>query len=177
MSSQVITFETFDLSGAEPEAWKRRVETLKSAEGIRRVFFGPVVEDSSKGVVAAQWASAPSAQDEGVLILDVQGSPDAVLEAPTTELFTAHGTTGAFFDNTVQFAAHMAADLPKRGFFGSAAGKNAGGDVVRLLLGWESPEAHNEAKSAPGSPIMAHIGLLRSGRESVNMVHVQFKEQ
>ncbi len=149
MSSYSTTFEVLDLNGANPDAWKVRVDALKGEQGLRRVFFGPITEDKNKGIVVARWVSAPPAQGDGTFTLEFGGSPDAALEAPTTEIFTGYGVEASFFDTTTQFLAKIDADPPKKGYFGGAVGKDVSGDSVKLLIGWDSKEAHSEAK-VPG---------------------------
>ena len=150
MASPVtVTFETVALDSA----WQAKVDRLKSSPGVGRVFFGPVVEDPSKGVVSAVWSSAPPAEattGDDVLTFEFPGPVEAAFEAPTTEIFTAFGAESSFYGNLKLFAAKIDEEPPKTGYFANAVGKNQGGDVLRLLIGWSSVQAHLDAKATPG---------------------------
>lgn len=89
-------------------------------------------------------------------------SPDdgvaAALSAPTTEVFTGFGVEAGFDSSVREFAARVVAEGPA-GFRGCAAGpsvedigKGDGekGPAVMLAIGWDSKEAHMEAKGNPG---------------------------
>jgi len=79
------------------------------------------------------------------------------LDAPCTEVFTAYGAEPAFPAATAAFAAKVAAEPPAA--FRGAAVCDSGDDVdaadrrgrvVKLLVGWDSREAHLAAKGKPG---------------------------
>ena len=78
----------------------------------------------------------------------------AALDAPCTEVFTAYGAEPAFPGAVAAFAAGVAA-APPPAYRGAAVCDSAGeieglGRVVKLVVGWESREAHLEAKGKPG---------------------------
>ncbi|KAF9879833.1 hypothetical protein CkaCkLH20_02644 [Colletotrichum karsti] len=105
---------------------------------------------------------------------------DVVLRAPCTEVFVAYGVEPDFISKTAEFAAGMSrAHAPVEGFHGHAygevttplafGGQGERGPAVTLLLGWDSKEAHLEAKGKAG-PVSDNIHLLRSGRKDISMV-------
>jgi len=72
------------------------------------------------------------------------------LAAPCTEVFTAYGAESGFLDNAKRFAEALGAEKPN-GYFGSAVGEGVDGEgTVMMLLGWESVQAHGEAKGVDG---------------------------
>ncbi|TDZ25856.1 hypothetical protein Cob_v000965 [Colletotrichum orbiculare MAFF 240422] len=113
--------------------------------------------------------------------------PAAVLAAPCTEVFIAYGAEPGFVGQTEDFARGLGgAPGPVPGFHGHAYGEvstplgfGADGDqqgpAVTLLLGWDSKEAHMEAKGKPG-PISDNIHLLRTGRKDIAMYHVNLEQ-
>ena len=82
--------------------------------------------------------------------------------APCTEVFTGFGAEQGFVGNVLRFASEVGRERPK-GYFGgvvlrSVKGQKGqekgegeeGDDVVRLLLGWQSVQAHGDAKGVEG---------------------------
>lgn len=83
----------------------------------------------------------------------------AVLEAPTTEIFTGYGAEPGFADNVKDFTDKVDADNPE-GYLGavhadvleeiSQEPDGPKGKAVKLVIGWTSRDAHFEAKGKPG---------------------------
>jgi len=82
----------------------------------------------------------------------------AALSAPTTEVFTGFGVEPGFDSSVREFAARVTAEGPV-GYHGCAAGPSVEdigkpdgekGPAVMLVIGWDSKEAHTEAKGKPG---------------------------
>ncbi|KAF6798838.1 hypothetical protein CSOJ01_12601 [Colletotrichum sojae] len=109
--------------------------------------------------------------------------PAAALGAPCTEVFVAYGVDADFAGKTAEFAAGLSTG-PVAGYHGNAYGEittplavgddGEKGPAVTLLLGWDSKEAHLDAKGKPG-PISDNIHLLRSGRKDISMYHVNLE--
>ncbi|KAK1976103.1 hypothetical protein LZ30DRAFT_735578 [Colletotrichum cereale] len=106
----------------------------------------------------------------------------AVLDAPCTEVFVAYGVDDSFVGRTAEFAKGLAqGEAPVEGFHGHAYGAistplavegsedGEKGPAVTLLLGWDSKQAHLDAKAKAG-PLSDNIHLLRSGRKGIAMV-------
>lgn len=83
-----------------------------------------------------------------------------MLEAPATEIVTGYGIRGDFIKNAKAFGVKMdAAGL--KGYHGGAIGEveeelsqaegGEKGKSAMLVIGWDSKEAHEEAKAAPGN--------------------------
>ncbi|GJC80039.1 hypothetical protein ColLi_02877 [Colletotrichum liriopes] len=113
--------------------------------------------------------------------------PPAVLGAPCTEVFVAYGVDDSFVGRTAEFAKGLTEGRGSvEGFHGHAygeistplavegSGDGEKGPAVTLLLGWDSKQAHLDAKAKTG-PISDNIHLLRSGRKGVSMYHVSLK--
>ncbi|KAK2004604.1 hypothetical protein LX36DRAFT_353560 [Colletotrichum falcatum] len=113
--------------------------------------------------------------------------PAAVLEAPCTEVFVAFGVDDSFVGQTAEFVQGLTqGGASLEGFRGHAYGAistplavegsedEEKGPAVTLLLGWDSKQAHLDAKAKAG-PISDNIHLLRSGRKSVSSYHVNLK--
>ncbi|TQN72528.1 hypothetical protein CSHISOI_02949 [Colletotrichum shisoi] len=113
--------------------------------------------------------------------------PAAVLGAPCTEVFVAYGVDDSFAGRTADFVKGLADGRASvEGFHGHAygeistplalegSGDGERGPAVTLLLGWDSKQAHLEAKARPG-PISNNIDLLRTGRKGISMYHVNLK--
>ncbi|KAL6873217.1 hypothetical protein J3F83DRAFT_732500 [Trichoderma novae-zelandiae] len=107
------------------------------------------------------------------------------LEAPCTEIFTSFGADDDYLENRLDpfVKAITSANLP--GLVGGftaefAPVRHVGVDepepkTVVLLLGWNS-KADHEAQRGEGKVIDNNIHLIRSGRKSVSMAHVNFKK-
>ena len=110
----------------------------------------------------------------------VLSPPDAVgaaLAAPTVEVFTGYGAEAGFEDNVRDFSAKVDAEKPT-GYHAAAVGPvadpvakgEAQGDAdkglaVKLVIGWDSKEAHLEAKGKSGGefvPLYCHSRLFLS---------------
>jgi heme-degrading monooxygenase HmoA len=170
-SPQNVIFETLEhpdpSASSLPEAWTDRIAELKKQAGCLRVFFGRMIEDSSKGLICALWdspssASAVISQDKpesvgfGLTPTAADSDPYSWIEGPCTEIATANGLESGFLDNMQLFLAKIDADKAK-GYLGSACGKTLDGDMARLVIGWESREAHLEAKSIPGGEYLIQL--------------------
>ncbi|KAH0434608.1 hypothetical protein CcaCcLH18_05219 [Colletotrichum camelliae] len=115
---------------------------------------------------------------------DDQQGQEKALRAPCTEVFVAYGVEPDFIGKTAAFAGGLSA-AEIAGFHGHAYGEvstplafgaeGEKGPAVTLLLGWDSKEAHLEAKGKAG-PISDNIHLLRSGRKEIAMFHVNLKQ-
>ncbi|KAK1452175.1 hypothetical protein CMEL01_06749 [Colletotrichum melonis] len=142
---------------------------------------------SLKAVVAA---SSPVFYKVPLLSAN-QDPPSVVLRAPCTEVFVAYGVEPDFAGQTAEFAkALVEGRASVAGYHGHAYGEistplavnaaSGGGDgekgpAVTLLLGWDSKQAHLDAKAQAG-PISDNIHLLRSGRKDISMYHVNLKQ-
>ena len=78
----------------------------------------------------------------------------AALNAPCTEVFTAHGAEPAYPAAVGAFADKVAAQPPE-GYRGGAVLDSVDevqglGRVVKLVIGWDSREVHLAAKGKPG---------------------------
>ncbi|KAL0938910.1 uncharacterized protein CTRU02_205520 [Colletotrichum truncatum] len=117
-------------------------------------------------------------------VSDGASDPSAVLRAPCTEVFVAYGVEPDFVGKTAEFAGGLSKGTVE-GFHGHAYGEvstplaygadGERGPAVTLLLGWDSKEAHLEAKGKSG-PVSDNIHLLRSGRKDISMYHVNLKQ-
>lgn len=86
-----------------------------------------------------------------VIALSPSPSQGPVFDAPCTEIFTAFGAEEGFAGNVGRFV--RAVDgAPPVGYRGAVFGESVGDGerIVRLAIGWESREAHLEAKGRPG---------------------------
>ncbi|KAJ3948103.1 uncharacterized protein N0V96_002346 [Colletotrichum fioriniae] len=145
---------------------------------------------SLKAVVSAAASSSPVFYKVPLLSAN-QDSPSVVLRAPCTEVFVAYGVEPDFAGKTAEFAKGLAEGRASvAGYHGHAYGEistplavdaaSGGGDgekgpAVTLLLGWDSKQAHLDAKAKAG-PISDNIHLLRSGRKDISMYHVNLKQ-
>jgi heme-degrading monooxygenase HmoA len=107
-----------------------------------------------------------------------------ILDAPCTEIFTAVGAGEKYWADASAFAASLARAGPGEvaSFKGVATARHRGkeggdGDTVALLLGWESMQAHYDAKAGPG-PLIDGINahLNNGGHGARTMTHVNFKK-
>ncbi|OHF01374.1 hypothetical protein CORC01_03407 [Colletotrichum orchidophilum] len=139
---------------------------------------------SLKAVVSASpvFYKVPFTADPG-------SDPASVLRAPCTEVFVAYGVEPSFAGKTAEFARGLTEGRAEvAGFHGHAYGNistplavdapdgdGEKGPAVTLVLGWDSKQAHLDAKAKAG-PISDNIHLLRSGRKDISMYHVNFKK-
>ncbi|KAH6619827.1 hypothetical protein B0J18DRAFT_435101 [Chaetomium sp. MPI-SDFR-AT-0129] len=196
---QVYVFQTL---GQTQEPTATGLDELKNLNGFRRALFGPKLEDPNVGVLLTEWLSPEAAlayqssqpstslninreSKETVAITAAPGQDwESALRAPCTEVFTAYGPENGYVEGTGRFVSAVDTS-PAEGYKGAAFGsgvvqRRKEGDVdeeqvVRLVLGWTSREAHLEAKGKPGA-IQENIHELRSGRRAVDLFHVQFRE-
>ncbi|KAJ9157409.1 hypothetical protein NKR23_g66 [Pleurostoma richardsiae] len=195
---------TIEEAGSQAsETWSKMTTLLKQAPGCLKVFYGRKIEDSSVGVLCVTWRSYADVQAwstsparESFLVgLDaladlasahhLNADATVALSAPATEVFTGYGAQPGFAGNVAQFAEKLDAEKPT-GYYGLAHGevleeisKEEGGEkgkAAKLVIGWESREAHFEAKGKPGA-IANNIGLLRVLQKSADLYHVNFKQQ
>lgn len=96
---------------------------------------------------------------EKLAVASPPASLAAALDAPCTEVFTGSGTEPAFADAVGAFKAAVDAEAPP-GYHGAAvcdSGASGDGDgsgrVVKLVIGWDSREAHLEAKAQKGGEL------------------------
>lgn len=93
-----------------------------------------------------------------------------MLSAPTTEVFTGYGAEPGFEATVRKFASLLDADAPA-GYHGGVVGPTAEdvsngdrsvtGPAVKLVVGWDSKEAHVEAKEkTAGESIFSLRGVL-----------------
>ncbi|CAM1506723.1 Fc.00g063640.m01.CDS01 [Cosmosporella sp. VM-42] len=110
-----------------------------------------------------------------------EGNVDDVLGAPCTEICTAWGTDDGFLEER---GAPFSVAVDKAGLDGFHAIGWGGfeqspldgadvitGPAVRLILGWDSKQAHMQHKGV-GSAIDQNIDYITSGRKQFDMIHV-----
>ena len=88
----------------------------------------------------------------------------AALASPCTEIFTGYGADPAFPAAVVAFADKVA-EQPPPGYHDAAVCDSVDdvkdqGRVVKLVVGWESREAHLEAKGKPGRECLCLFHFL-----------------
>jgi hypothetical protein len=214
MATQLLDIRTFPTASPPP------LEPLKSAPGLQSIYQGAQLECPSTTTLVLHWSSA-EAYRSGTSTTDlshyasaaqvpvVKGVPTAALNAPCTEVMTAYGVEeGTFLKQCGLFMDRVDAGVGRdEGYHGYALGGETLGDVkkvdggpsgkgVVLILGWDSKEAHLQAKGKPGrklfiffSPadaepfcnrpansaaaISDNINLVRSAREDVSLVSVR----
>ena len=100
-----------------------------------------------------------SAVADSVASHTLNADATAVLEAPTTEIFTGYGAETGFAENVKDFSEKVDAEKPE-GYLGAVHGEvleeisqapdGPKGKAVKLVIGWTSKDAHIEAKGKPG---------------------------
>jgi hypothetical protein len=171
MTSQILDFRTFPSSTTPP------FEIFKSAPDLLAMYLGPQIESPENQTLVLHWASqeayaAAATEDRSAYTSSVQvpvkhGNPSAALQAPCTEVMTAYGVEDAFLGQVVEFMAKVDGGVGKEdGYHGYAIGGETLGDIqkgpegekgkgVVLILGWDSKEAHVQAKGKPGRKCFA----------------------
>ncbi|KAL2132626.1 hypothetical protein VTI74DRAFT_3565 [Chaetomium olivicolor] len=191
-ASPVIVFQALSQT-QQPSA--TAVEEIKKQDGFQRAFFGLKMEDPETAILATEWSSreealgyhrsssSPDAKETLAFVpAAAREAWDAAFQAPCTEVFTGFGAEEGFVANVGQFVRGVEGNRPE-GFWGAAWGGSVAldekgeydGDVVRMVIGWTSKEAHLEAKGKPGA-IQDNIELLRAKRKGVDLFHVEFGE-
>ncbi|CCF43954.1 hypothetical protein CH063_13509 [Colletotrichum higginsianum] len=197
----ILTLKNHATSPSQPPAaWSDVTDTLKSVPGVDAVYTGTQIEDPSKTVLVVQWASPEAfsafAASESYMpwfaslkAVSAHASPDTPGTAPPLfyKVFVAYGVDDSFAGRTADFAKGLADGRASvEGFHGHAygeistplawegSGDGEKGPAVTLLLGWDSKQAHLDAKARPG-PISNNIDLLRTGRKGISMYHVNLK--
>jgi len=171
MSEEILDFRTFS-STSRPA-----FEALKSAPGLLAMYLGAQIESPDTQVLVLHWASADAytaaadnedEDDAAKYTFSAQvpvkrGSPAAALAAPCTEVMTGYGVEKeTFMGQCTEFMAKVDAGVGMTdGYHGYALGGETLSDIqkgregesgkgVVLLLGWDSKEAHVQAKAKPG---------------------------
>ncbi|EGS17971.1 uncharacterized protein CTHT_0059840 [Thermochaetoides thermophila DSM 1495] len=187
----VVVFQTLAYTGPD-QLSASLVDQIKQQDGFKRAFFGPKIEDRTKGVLATEWSSTAAAlayRSSNLVASDEQlaielASPGLsepygqTLDAPCTELFTAYGIEDVFVENTGKFLGLI---KETEGFlgaqFGEAVGRGEGEErAARVVIGWRQKEDHDRSKADAESAIMKNIGLIRQGRKAGDLFHVEFKQ-
>lgn len=185
-----VEFHTLTLKQDDtslPSALTEHLTKLKTDNSIRSIHRGKQIEHPTRWSViivtttpgrdaASSWAATlgNTLLDSRSIVITapgVRGNLAAALDAPCTEVFTCHGVDDGFLDaNMKPFAEGVDKGRPD-GFHGLAYGEFdqpadgdlAAGPAVRILLGWDSKEAHlaqrGEGKGRP------NIDLAVSWRE------------
>lgn len=91
------------------------------------------------------------------VLTPADGAAAALGGSATTEVFTGYGAEAGFEDRVREFAARVGGEAPA-GYRGCAVGpvevegegEGRGGPAVGLVVGWDSREAHLEAKGRAG---------------------------
>jgi quinol monooxygenase YgiN len=174
----VISFHTFTPT---TETWSAALDPLTQNPNVKAVYWGQALEDPEKYVVATHWSSSEALEafassdalaglagvaTGGSVItahVSLEGSPEKALDVPCTEVLTAYGVEPAFIGQCRDFIVKL--DAGKlAGYHGYGLGEvhqdiakdSAGekGPAVILIIGWDSKEAHLEAKAKPGRKFM-----------------------
>lgn len=163
-SSSTIEFHTLTLkhpaTNQIPSALNDHLTNLKSNPAIHSIHLGQQIEHPARMSLIITGSSPDPAWINALDTLvdsrssitepNPRGNPPAALDAPCTEVFTCHGVDDGFLDSNMRpFAEGVEHGRPE-GFHGSTYGAfelPGGGDqpkgtAVRILLGWDSKEAH-----------------------------------
>lgn len=180
-----------------PASLQTTCSALLSAPGLTSLHYGPLAELPPSWLLVARWESVPAhndffasdasdaftralrevGEDISVETAEVEGDVAAVLSAPCLEFFTAYDVEDAFLKERLPAFAKGLLGESMEGFHGLCYGElevDARGDAAVMLLGWDSKEAHL-AQRGDGKPIDRHIHLVREGRDSVRICHVDLK--
>ncbi|KAK2682945.1 hypothetical protein RAB80_000891 [Fusarium oxysporum f. sp. vasinfectum] len=164
-----------------PASFSSVTDHLKSIPGVESVYLGRPLEKPDYWVLGIRWASRPAydafvsgsaatdwhASLRALLtehpivspIAEYTGRAELALHAPITEFCTCWGADETFTeDNMKPFAV---AFIPGR--------------ASRLLMGWDSKEAHLQHKNN-GSVIDDNVYYLLARNKSLEIYHVPFKK-
>ncbi|KAL7935234.1 hypothetical protein V8C35DRAFT_298882 [Trichoderma chlorosporum] len=189
-----------------PQSLLDDLKTLASTPGVVAFYFGPQTEDASKFTWVARWSSqaalddfhaspgfaawaasyvAPLATYTISVCSAHSGDVAASLDAPCTEIFSNFGADDDFLDARLSPFLKSMTDANLEGMVGGAAGEfvpvNYTGvekpepKTVVLLVGWTSKEAHL-AQRGEGKVIDNNIHVIRTGRKSVELFHVNLQK-
>ncbi|KAJ2898817.1 hypothetical protein MKZ38_003637 [Zalerion maritima] len=188
---RLIKAETTEDGSLTAES-KARVEALAqlfaALEGVKSLYYGQQIEDPSIVVFCAQSASdvpqlqlsceEPGPWPTNNWLVPMNHNLEKVLAAPVMEMCTAFDCNKKYIGAVKTFVANID-NGGLAGYHAAAYGETTNpltneegatpSKSANLILGWESMEAHKEAKAKPGNPIMANINLLREGRRSLAM--------
>jgi hypothetical protein len=110
-------------------------------------------------------------------------APNAIVNAPVTEMLELYGCENSVLGNVKQFVAGLhGTDGFRHAVWGESVeddvvpGINEGnkGKAVVLWVGWESKQKHEEWKKSEHAEKYLH--LIREGRKEVEMHHSKFHE-
>jgi hypothetical protein len=171
MLEEILDFRTF------PSSSRPSFESLKSAPGLLAMYLGAQIEAPDTQTLVLHWASptayatAADTEDKADVakytfsaqVPVKKGSVAAALDAPCTEVMTAYGVEeGTFFGQCAEFMDKVDSGVGKDdGYHGYVLGGETLGDIRKgeegemgkglfLVLGWDSKEAHVQAKAGPG---------------------------
>ncbi|PKS10577.1 hypothetical protein jhhlp_002331 [Lomentospora prolificans] len=205
LADAIVSIHTFTPTR---ETWSASLVPLKQNPSVKTVYWGKVIEDPEKIIVAINWSSrealeAFSSSDAlaglaGVATggsvtaahLSLEGTSEKALGAPCTEVVTAYGVEPAFISQCHDFISKV--DTGKlEGYHGyglgevqqdiARDGKGDKGPAVILIIGWDSKEAHLEAKAKPGRELAAsypaNFSLQRNKKKAnVNVILIAIGE-
>ncbi|CAI4216758.1 unnamed protein product [Parascedosporium putredinis] len=194
-ANAILSIHTFTPT---TETWSSVLDPIRQNPGVKSIYWGKALEDPEKNVVVTQWSSREAldafassdalAALAGVAAggavtaahLSLEGTLETALDVPCTEFVTAYGVEPTFIGRCREFITKVDASHLE-GYHGYAFGevdqhiaKDAKGQkapAVILIVGWDSKEAHIEAKAKPG-PIGENIHLIRTAREDLGVVSI-----
>ncbi|EHK17561.1 uncharacterized protein TRIVIDRAFT_43250 [Trichoderma virens Gv29-8] len=203
---ELSTITLKDGFSSPPQSLLDDLKTLASTPGVIALYFGPHLETPYKYTWVARWSSqtaidnfhtspgfadwaasyvAPLATYAVSACTAYTGDAAVPLEAPCTEFFSSFGADDDYLDARLNPFVKALDDAKLPGMVGGITGEfvplNYVGveqpepKVVLLLLGWNSMADH-QAQRGEGKVIDNNIHLVRSGRKSVGMFHVNLQK-
>jgi quinol monooxygenase YgiN len=161
--------------------WIVRWDSQAAYDGfVSSEGFGPLIQSFLALLIdpASPEAQALPPRQPPTNIRFTGGTVDTALDAPVTEVFSCYAVDDGFLDaNLKTFAQALdSAGIPSYhgyafGSFHYEAPDQPKGEATRLLIGWDSKEAHL-AQKGEGKPLEDIIHHVRSGRQAADMFHV-----
>ncbi|PTD12452.1 hypothetical protein FCULG_00003742 [Fusarium culmorum] len=149
----------------------------------------PAYDAFVSGPAATDWHASLRALVTGHPIVsptaEYTGHVESALDAPITEVCTCWDIDHTFTEDNMKPFAAACSEGKLAGLHGLAYGEFVQGEhedssvipgrASRLLMGWDSKEAHLQQKNS-GSAIDDNIYYLRAGNKGLEMYHVPLKK-
>ncbi|KAH6608745.1 hypothetical protein Trco_002091 [Trichoderma cornu-damae] len=203
---QVSTVSFKDAATSPPQSFLDGLRALASTPGLIAIYFGQHLEDATKFTWAARWTAQSAVDDfhaspgfaswaalsaaavaSHAIAASATYTGDAAvpLESPCTEFFCSFGADDDFLEKRLDPFVKIVSDANLPGLVGGITGEfipvtHVGVDepeskIVLLILGWNSLDDH-KSQTGSGTVIGDNVHLVREGRKSSRMFHVNLEK-
>ncbi|TFA98495.1 hypothetical protein CCMA1212_009760 [Trichoderma ghanense] len=202
---ELSTFHLKDDPPVPPPLVVSSLKFLSAAAGLIALYWGPHIESDTTYTYVARWETRahkdtfyrdnPFWHDSFSADVDTlsvlcsepveQQDPAVPFEAPCTEIFSSFGAEDDYLESRLKPFVKAITDAKPPGLVGGFPAefhptKHLGvrrpeSKIFVLLMGWNT-KADHDAQKEEGKVVSNNLHLIRSGRKSVHLYHVNFNK-